>query len=116
MLLKIDQKSAAQFNLINEVGGDLFNDHRRYYTAGGKRLAILVLRNGLDLHRITGQVVDAALGWDEAGQQFAQPEDIGKRRSKITCYRIVLNAHSHGPMGRIRSLSSILKNAPRRTS
>jgi len=110
MLLKIDPKSAAQFNLIHEIPGDLFRDQRRDYTADGDRLALLILRNGLDLAAVTGQVVDAALGWDRA------TEPIGSRRTKITCYRMVLNAHSHGPMGRIRSLSRILKSAPKRRS
>ena len=116
MLLKIDQKTAAQFSLINEVDGGLFEDCRRYYTAGGDRLALLVLCNGLDLTTITGQVVDASLGWDKAVELFARPGDVGKRRSKITCCRMVFNAHSLGPMGRIRSLSSILNYAPKRTS
>jgi len=116
MLLKFDPKTAAQFSLIHDADGGLFEDHRRYYTAGGDRLAILVLRNGLDLAPVTGQVLVAVLGWDKAAEPFARPGDVGKRNITITCYRMVLNAYSHGPMGRIRSLSNILKYAPKRTS
>ena len=117
MLLKIDQKTAAQFSLINEISGKLrVTDHRRCYVACGDWFAILVLCNGLDLTTITGQVADAVLGWDKTAEPFAQPGDVGKRHITITCYRMVLNAYSHGPMGRIRSLSSILKHAPKRTS
>jgi len=116
MLLKITPKMAVQLSLINEVDGGLFEDHRRYYTVGGDRLALLVLCNGLDLATVVGQVVDAVLGWGKAAEPFAQPGDVGKRHITITCYRMVFNAHSHGPMERIRSLSSILKYAPKRTS
>jgi len=114
MLLKIDQKTAAQFSLINEVDGGLFEDCRRYYTAGGDRLALLVLCNGLDLITITGQVADAVLRRDKAAEPFAQPGDVGKRHITITCYRTVFNAHSHGPLGSIHSLSTILKSEPKR--
>lgn len=116
MLIKIDQQTAAQFSLINEVDGGLFEDHRRCYIAGGDRLALLILCNGFDLTAVSGQVVDAVLGWDKAAELLARSGDVGKRYITITCYRMVLNAHSHGPMGRIRLLSSILKYAPKRTS
>ena len=117
MLLKIDPKSAAQFNLIHETPGEIIaTDHRRYYVATGNRLALLVLRNGLDLATITGQVVDARLGWDHAVEPFAPEGDVGLRRTKITIYRRVINAHPNGPMGGIRFLSTILKSTPKRTS
>ena len=117
MLININQQTAAQLSLIHEISGELrVTDHRRYYIDGGDRLALLVLCNGLDLTTVTSQVVDASLGWDKAVELFARPGDVGKRRSKITCCRMVFNAHSLGPMGRIRSLSSILNYAPKRTS
>jgi hypothetical protein len=117
MLLKIDPKSATQFSLINEISGELrVTDHRKCYITGEDRLALLVLCNGLDLATVTGQVVDAVLGWGKAAEPFARPGEVGKCHITITCYRMALNAHSHGPMGKIRSLSSILKYAPKRTS
>ena len=116
MLLKIDPKSAAQFNLIHETPGEIIaTDHRRYYVATGNRLALLVLRNGLDLATITGQVVDARLGWDHAVEPFAPEGDVGLRRTKITVYRHVINAHPNGPMGGIKFLSTLLQSAPKRT-
>lgn len=117
MLIKIDQQTAAQFSLIHEISGELgVTDHRRCYVAGGDWLAILVFRNGLELHTLTCQVADAAVGWEKVTEPFAKPEDAGEFHITITCFRMVLNAHSHGPMGRIHSLSSILKEAPKRTS
>ena len=116
MLLKIDPQTAALFSLIHEIFGELrVTDHRRCYVTGRDCLAILVLRNGFALQTLTGQVADTAVGWDKVAEPFARPEDVGEFHITITCYRIVLNAHSHGPMGRIRSLSSILKYAPKRT-
>ena len=117
MLLKIDPQSAKLFDLIHEIPGEiLVADHRRYYVATGDRLALLVLRNGLDLETITDQVVDARLGWDHAVEPFAPEGDVGLRRTKITIYRRVINAHPNGPMGGIRFLSTILKSTPKRTS
>ena len=116
MLLKIDPQSAKLFDLIHEIPGEiLVADHRRYYVATGDRLALLVLRNGLDLETITDQVVDARLGWDHAVEQFAPAADVGLRRTKITVYRRVINAHPNGPMGSIKFLSTLLQSAPKRT-
>ena len=115
MLLKIDPQTAALFSLIHEIFGELrVTDHRRCYVTGGDCLAILVLRNGFELQTLTGQVADAAVGWDKVAEPFARPEDVGEFHITITCYRIVLNAHSHGPLGRIHSLSTILQSAPKR--
>jgi len=116
MLINIDQQTAAKFSLRHEVDDGLFEEHRRYYTAGGNRLAILVLRNGLDLATIFSQVADSAVGWKKVAEPIARPEDAGEFHITITCYRTVLNAYPHGQMGRIHSLSSILKEAPKRTS
>jgi len=108
MLLKIDPKTVVQFSLINEFVGGV--DHRRYYVTTGDRLVLLVLRNGLDLPGITGQVVDANIGWDRAVAGYARDEDIGKRRTKITVYRVV-----QPPPRRIRKLATVIARAPRRT-
>ena len=101
-LLKIDHTSVAQFSLSEDFPGDFHNDHRRMYMHTGDSPMILVLRNGLDLRSIAGQVVEAVPEWAQASSQSG---DI-----KIAITRIVYNA----PKG-VKSLSTLLNPAHRRS-
>ena len=108
MLIKIDPKGAARFSLINEWRGNGGNEHRKYYAENGDRRALLVLRNGLDLAEITGLTVDSSIGWEQGRPRFSRMENVGKRHTKITVYRIVYGKHD-----RAKILSGILVRAPR---
>ena len=109
-LLEIDHTSVAQFSLSEDFPGDFHNDHRRMYMHTGDRPVILVLRNGLDLRAIAGQVVDAVPEWEQASSQFSCVDDLGKQQTRITIYRIVRNAPKD-----VKSLSRILNTTSRRT-
>jgi len=77
-------------------------DVRRYYVHKTKRL-LLVLRNGLDLAHVQGQVVDANIGWDRGEAGFVR--EVGQWHSKLTVYKLAEgDAES--------SLSKLLMEAP----
>ena len=107
MLLKIDPKGAARFSLINEWYGNGGTEHRKYYAENGDRRALLVLRNGLDLAAITGLIVDSSIGWEQGVSRFSRLENVGKRHTKITVYRIVYD------QVRAKTLSTVLAQAPK---
>lgn len=107
MLLKIDPKGAARFDLINEWHGNGGNEHRKYYAENGDRRALLVLRNGLDLAAISGLTVDSSIGWEQGLSRFSRLDNVGKRHTKITVYRIVYD------QDKAKTLSAVLIKAPR---
>jgi len=102
-LLKIDHSSVAQFSLSEDFPGDFHNDHRRMYMHAGDRPVILALCNGLDLRAIADQVVDAKPQWVQDKSKY------NANLITITC--IVHNA----PRG-VKSLSTFMNTAYRRTS
>jgi len=102
-LLKINHSSVAQFSLSEDFPGDFHDDHHRMYMHAGDRPVILVLCNGLDLRTIAGQVVDAKPQWVQDKSKYAA--------ILITITRIVHNA----PKG-VKSLSTFMNTAYRRTS
>ncbi|RMD61606.1 hypothetical protein D6833_08005 [Candidatus Parcubacteria bacterium] len=106
MLLKIDYLSASCFDLIS-ITTNIGDDIRHHYVHTQGRLARLVLRNGLTLEDIAGRTVDVAIGWETARRGFAAEEDIGRRRTKITVFRIVTD-HPE------KNLRSVLIKSPRR--
>lgn len=82
-------------------------DTRRYYALKLKddRLALIVCRNDLRLPDLAGQVVDAALGWDDGTPGFVL--HVGRRHSKLTIHRVAGGSPE-------TTLSDILQRAPRR--
>ena len=88
MKLLIDRESVWVARRINQVRD---SDLRTYYLIGD---ALIVVRNGLDLHALAGQVADCAVGWDVAQPGFAPEEAIGRRRTKITVYRVLTGGYS----------------------
>jgi hypothetical protein len=50
-------------------------------------------------------VVDVRVGWDEGTQGFVQEENVGKRHTKLTIYR-VLGLHEEKWLGKV------LRDAP----
>ena len=103
MRVKIDRRAVNQARLINQSRRE-YADDRAYYLiphAGGPDM-IIVVRNGLDLHELAGQVVDASIGYDVARPGFAADADIGNRRPKLTIYKALRG-------GRAKSFSKICK-------
>ena len=82
-------------------------DTRRYYVLkiDDGRLALIVCRNDLRLSDLAGQVVDAALGWDDGTPGFVI--HVGRRHSKLTIHRVAEGDHD-------TTLSAILQRAPKR--
>ena len=105
MLLLIDRAGADGFLYRTQTAehGDL----RRYYTARAPRRVVLVLRNGLDLADLVGQVVDAQIGYEDAWREFAREGNAGERHTKITVYRVVRGR------GARERLSDVARRAPR---
>jgi hypothetical protein len=104
MNLLIDTDGASRVEQVNAVGD------RTYYTTrkGDLRLVLLALRDGLTLERLTGQVVDATLGWDGGTEGFVRPSDEGREHTKVTIFKVVGG-------GRFRkTLSEVMAAAPRR--
>lgn len=87
MKLLIDRESVWVARRINQVR---YDDLRTYYLIGD---ALIVVRNGLDLHALAGQVADCAVGWDIAQPGFAPEDKIGQQRTKITVYRILAGGY-----------------------
>jgi hypothetical protein len=77
-------------------------DVRRYYVHWSKHF-LLVLRNGLDLPDVQGQIVDANIGWDHGEAGYVR--EVGRRHSKLTVYRLAEGDPES-------SLSSLLIEAP----
>jgi len=107
MLLEIDPKGAARFDLINEWHGKGGAEHCKYYAENGDRCALLVLRNGLDLAAITGLTVDSSIGWEQGVSHFSRLDNVGKRHTKITVYRIIYD------QDKAKTLSAVLAKAPK---
>lgn len=99
MRLLIDRPAVARARRINS---DRTADLRTYYILDG---ALIVCRNGLDLPGLAGQACDCAVGWDVAQPGFAPEGQIGKRRSKVTIYRILINRP-------VRTLTNQLRQTP----
>lgn len=64
-----------------------YKDKRRYYVHREK-LFLLVLRNNLTVEQVFRKTVDANMGWDKGTPGFVDNENIGKKHSKMTVYRI----------------------------
>lgn len=100
MRLLIDRPAIDRARLIAR---QQYDDRRTYYLLGG---AIVVLRNGLDLHTIAGQVCDCAVGWDIAQEGFAPEDQVGRKRTKVTVYRTLIGVR------RARTLMQLLAEKP----
>lgn len=83
MKLLIDRQAIGHAHRINQ---DNAADLRTYWLIGN---ALIVTRNGLDLHVVAGQVCDCNVGWDVAQPGFAPEEKIGERRTKVTIWRVL---------------------------
>ena len=104
MLIKVDE-TARSFSFVSKAD---YADIRRYYVAQrstGRRM-IVVCRNGLDLQGLIGKTVDASLGWDPGTVGFVHDEQVGRKHSKLTLYRVARGRR------RAHSLGRVLANAP----
>lgn len=106
MLIYMDAKTLSTARLINlavEIDG-----LRHYYLLprqDDQPAALLVLRAGLDLVNIRNASVDASIGSEIAWQGFAAEEDVGKKRTKITVYKVHRQVSYSKPA---RSLAEVL--------
>lgn len=87
MKLKVDRAGARRFvaTSISDVAGE----RRRYYTtrADDDVPAILVCRDGTELHELIGHVVDANSGVEGGVTGFTLEDRVGQEHVKITIYR-----------------------------
>lgn len=108
MRLLIDS-TAASFSFVTR--SDEHGDTRSYYVAQKVtgRLMIVVCRNGVRLNASSfNQVVDVKVGWDKGTLGFVHEENIGKRHTKLTIYRVSdLQEEELG-----KWLGSVLRRAP----
>lgn len=118
MLIRIDQ-AARKFRFVTQAN---HGDGQRYYCASPPLRAILVCRNGLDLHDLIGRIVDANIGNERGMLGFVQEANIGKQHTKITIYRaLVQSTPSSRDWARLgsdssapaRALSDVLHRAPK---
>jgi hypothetical protein len=100
MKLLIDRQAVTMARRINQ---DTSADLRTYYLVGD---ALIVARNGVDLHTIAGQVADCSVGWDTAQPGFAPEEKIGQQRTKITIHRTLANQRYERTLTKQLALSS----------
>jgi hypothetical protein len=105
MRILIDPQAARRLAL--RTATDEYRDHRRYYTAAAPIRAIVVCRNGLELHDLAGQVVDAQVGHDLGWRDFVRPGNEDHLHSKVTVYRRLPFTQPQ------RTLSDLLAQAPR---
>lgn len=86
MRILLDRAGLQQLVL---VGAQQYQDLRHYYVVRN-RLAIVVARNGISLSaEMVNRVVDATMGWDDGWAGFVREQNVGKRHSKLTIYRLV---------------------------
>ena len=105
MKLKIDQ-SFRLFLLMSQSGN--LDDWRRHYVARKEsgRCMIIVCRNGLELWKLSDQVVHARVGWKRGGVGHVQERNVGLQHTKLTIFRVL-------PGGYKLTLGQVLKNAPK---
>lgn len=105
MWILIDPPAIARFERAEtrRIGG-----WRTYYVtvSTDDRLALIVCRDGLLLEGLAGQVVDAAIGWDDGREWFVYSKN--ETHTKVTIYFV-----PYGAIGRAqRSLTHVLDDAP----
>jgi len=94
MLILVDKDAASQAQRRDQNADN--GDVRTYYHLPG---CVIVCRNGTELERMIGAVVDAAIGWDRSGGNSITPRPP---RAKVTIFRVMDNAQSD------RSLTDVL--------
>lgn len=104
MKLKLDSAGLSKFGILTGGNG------RSYFVtrAGTLPMAILVSAAG-GLVELRERVVDANVGWDAGTQGFVLEQDIGRRHTKITVYRML----GFGEKADL-TLSQVLAKAPMR--
>jgi len=105
MVILVDRGGVESFTY--RTSSAEWGDVRRYCCARAPVRAVLVCRNGLELHELAGQVVDAQVGDDAGWRDFVREGNAGKVHTKVTVYRRVSGARAE------RSLAVILARAPR---
>lgn len=84
-----------------------YGDRRRYYAANRPHRLLLVLRHGLDISDLQGQVVSVAVGWDVGWIGFVRAGNERRRHTKVTAFAL---ARGEQPAG---TLSDILIRSPK---
>ncbi len=102
----------ASINRFFQISAARESDDRRYYITRrqDKANALIVTRDSLALEDLVRNVVDAAIGFDTAWQGLAFDEDVGKRRTKITIYRVI-----RGERRGDKSLAEVMRQATKRS-
>lgn len=93
--------------LLYHAASTEHGDSRTYYTGAAPLRAIVVCRNGLDVHTATGQVADAAIGSERGWAGFVRAGNEGTLHTKITIYRLLPSSRPE------RRLSAILRSGYR---
>lgn len=86
MTLLIDAPSQIRIGFTRETNKR--GDHRAYYVAEAPWLAVVVLRNGLDLETVADKVVNADIAVAPAPATIARPGNEGKLHTIVSVHSL----------------------------